>query len=59
MEEYKSVKEIMKTLNLPRSSIYYLIRKFNIKKKKVGLKKKLYDISQIKEIIGKHYANGK
>jgi len=59
MEEYKSVKEIMKNLNLPRSSIYYLIRKFNVKKKKVGLRKKLYDLNQLKEILKRHYSNEK
>jgi predicted transcriptional regulator len=59
MEDYKSVNEIKKILNIPKSSIYYLIRKFKVKKKKVGLRKKLYDINQLKEIIKKYYANGK
>jgi transposase len=59
MEDYKSINEIKKILNISKSSIYYLIRKFKVKKKKVGLRKKLYDINQLKEIIKKYYANGK
>jgi len=58
MGEYKSVSEIVKILNLPRQSIYYLIRKFGVNRKRVGLRKNLYNINQLKEIIRKHYANG-
>jgi hypothetical protein len=59
MEEYKRITEIQKNLNLPRSSIYYLIRKFKVRSKKIGLRKRLYDFNQLKEIIKKYYSNGK
>jgi DNA-binding transcriptional MerR regulator len=55
MEDYKSIKEISKIFNLPRSSIYFLIKKFNIKSKKRGLRRKLYDFNQFKSIFKQYY----
>jgi DNA-binding transcriptional MerR regulator len=55
MEDYKSIKEMSKIFNLPRSSIYYLIRKFNIKSKKRGLRRKLYDFNQFQSVFNKFY----
>jgi DNA-binding transcriptional MerR regulator len=55
MEDYKTVKEISAIVNLPKSTIYYLIRKWNIKSKKRGLRKKLYDFYQFQSLFNQHY----
>ncbi len=55
MENYKSIKEISEIFNLPRSSIYFLIKKFNIKSKRKGLRKKVYDFNQLQSIIKQYY----
>jgi DNA-binding transcriptional MerR regulator len=55
MEDYKSIKEISEIFNLPRSSIYFLIKKFNIKSKKRGLRRKLYDFNQFQSVFKKYY----
>jgi hypothetical protein len=57
MENYKTVGEIQKILNLPRQSIYYLIRKFKVPFQKAGLRKKKYDFNKLKEILKKYYKN--
>jgi excisionase family DNA binding protein len=55
MEDYKTVNEISKIIGLPRSTIYYLIHKWNIRAKKQGLRKKIYDFSQFKSLFKQHY----
>jgi len=55
MEEYKTVKEISAIVSLPKSSVYYLIRKWNIKSKKQGLRRKLYDFNQFQSLLKQYY----
>jgi hypothetical protein len=55
MEDYKTAKEISAIINLPKSTIYYLIRKWNIKSKKQGLRRKLYDFNQFQSLFNQHY----
>jgi hypothetical protein len=55
MEDYKTVKEISEIISLPKSTIYYLIRKWNIKSKKIGLIKKLYDFNEFRSLFNQYY----
>jgi DNA-binding transcriptional MerR regulator len=55
MEDYKTAKEISAIFNLPKSTIYYLVRKWNIKAKKRGLKRRLYDFNQLQSLIKQYY----
>jgi hypothetical protein len=55
MEDYKTAKEISEIISLPKSTIYYLIRKWDIKSKKRGLRKKLYDLNQFQSLFNQHY----
>ena len=57
MENYKTVSEMQKILNLPKQSIYYLVRKFQIPFQKIGLRRKKYDFKKLKEILKKYYKN--
>jgi hypothetical protein len=57
MENYKTVNEIQKILNLPKQSIYYLLRKYQIPFQKIGLRRKKYDFNKLKEILQKYYKN--
>jgi hypothetical protein len=55
MEDYKTVKEISEITSLPKSTIYYLISKWNIKSKKKGLIKKLYDFNEFRSLFNQYY----
>jgi hypothetical protein len=55
MEDYKTAKEISEIISLPKSTIYYLIRKWNIKSKKRGLIKKLYDFNEFRSLFNQYY----
>jgi hypothetical protein len=55
MEDYKTIKEISAIVNLPKSSVYYLIHKWNIKAKKRGLRKKIYDFNQFQSLFKQYY----
>jgi DNA-binding transcriptional MerR regulator len=55
MEDYKTIKEISAIANLPKSSVYYLVRKWNIRTKKRGLRRRLYDFNQFQSLFNQHY----
>jgi transposase len=55
MENFKRAREIAEIVKLPRSTIYYLIRKWNIRSKKKGLKRKLYDFEQFMSMLNQYY----
>ena len=57
MDNYKTVSEMQKILNLPKQSIYYLIRKYRIPSLKIGLRRKKYDFNKLKEILKEYYKN--
>jgi DNA-binding transcriptional MerR regulator len=55
MEDYKTVREISEIIDLPKSTVYYLIKKWNIKSKKKGLKRRLYDFNQLQSLLNQYY----
>jgi hypothetical protein len=55
MEDYKTVREISAIVNLPKSSVYYLIRRWSIKSKRQGLRKKIYDFNQFQSLFRQYY----
>jgi len=57
MEDYKKVKEIAEIVELPKTTIYYLIHKWNIKSKRKGLRKKVYDFNQLQLLLKQYYEN--
>jgi hypothetical protein len=57
MENYKTAKEISEIIRLPRSTVYYLIRRWSIKSKRHGLRRRLYDFNQFKSLFSKYYEN--
>jgi transcriptional antiterminator len=52
---FLTLKEIQKKTKLPYRTVYYLLKKFNIKTIQYGVRNKKYDVNQFLSELKKNY----